>query len=123
MPERMTDARRSAVECGLEAGKPVALIAAENEVSIATVYKVRLELQALREKHGLEPLPKGRTGITAAPLTEREQAIRAEYLQTGAIRPLARKNGMTVEKLRHLIERAPSVVEQRAKRMQPEDQQ
>jgi hypothetical protein len=116
----MTDEQRNAVECDLEAGKAPALIAAEQGISTAHVYKVRQQLQVLRRKNGLEPLPN--CSRSRKLLTDSGEAIRQEYLATGQIRPLARKHGLTVDVLRGLLERYPSVVFERQKRQQQLEQ-
>jgi hypothetical protein len=114
MPRAIDPAVKTAIEVAIEAGKSPALIAAECSVSIYTVYRIRGEVQALRLKHDLPPLPAKRPGRKRQEFTDTEQAIRAEYLATGAIRPTARKFNVTTDKVRHVINREPSAVAERA---------
>jgi hypothetical protein len=120
MARSMPENTRDAIEADIEAGKAPALIAAEHQIGLATVYQMRRQVQALRRKHDLEPLPvqpRERKGFSS-----QEDVIRAEFLQTGAIRPLARKHGITVDRLRHLLSRFPSVLREREKKTQAEAQ-
>jgi transposase len=122
LTDKQREERHATVEAGLEAGKSVALIAAELGMSQSHVYRLRAELQVLRAKHGQERLPNARTGKAPHTLTAADEDIRAEYLRTGEIRPLARRHRMTVERLRGIIARYPSVVDERQKRLQAEAQ-
>lgn len=110
----LSDSLRTEIELALEAGKPATLIAAETRVSPATIARIRAELQALRAKNDLPPLLVQRPGRQSSPFTDEERAIRAEYVETGAIRPLARKFGMTVDRIRYVIARPPSLNVERA---------
>jgi hypothetical protein len=123
---RIPDKTRHAIEAALEAGTSPTQIAADCGVALVTVYRVRSADAAMRAREGLPALPMLRPGRKAQPLTTAEEAIRAEYLATGERRPLARKHGLSLNRLTHILDYQPSVIVERAKRLaaaEPQGQQ
>jgi hypothetical protein len=115
---RLDDKTRDMITAALDAGTSPNQIAADCGVALVTVYRVRAADAAVRVRDNLPPLPTLRPGRKPAPLTDAEHAIRAEYLATGQRRPLARKHGLTLNRLTHILDYHPSVIVERAKRGQ-----